>query len=252
MKKIFYIVLLLGFFAVPKQAFAYLDDYNGLLKDYVKPVVSNGIKYNGVNYDKWQFDKRHKKVRQALQNTDPSQLRSQRERLAFWINAYNFFTIDLIIQRGERDSIKDLGGVLETPWQRFRWSIGGNEYTLDNIEHDIIRKIGDPRIHFAVNCAAKSCPDLRREAYTTEKIDKQLDEQVRLTFANTTKGFAKVKDKNSIVLTKVMDWYEEDFSNGKLQIWMEQWKPELVDPKTSIGFFSYDWSLNSQPKEEKK
>lgn len=246
MKKfIFSFIVLIGLLT-PHTSYAYLDDYDGLLKDYVKPVKKDDIHYNGVDYDKWQFDKRHQRVRKILQKTDPDEFKTKAEKLAFWINAYNFFTIDLIIQRAERDSIKDLGGVVETVWERFRWDINGTQYTLDNIEHDIIRKMEEPRIHFALNCAAKSCPDLRNEAYRANKLNTQLNNQVVLTLNNKTKGFARENEQNLIYVSKVMEWYEDDFADGNLLLWLKPWKPLFVNGSTKIKFFPYDWSLNSQ------
>lgn len=246
MKKLILIVTLFVASILSHPAQAYVDDLDGLLKQHVKTVTVDGIKYNGVDYDAWSQDKRHKKVQKELQNTDPATLGSKSEKLAFWINAYNVFTIDLLIQKGERDSIKDLGGVFESPWERFKWTVSGKEYTLDQIEHKIIRPLGEPRIHFAINCAAKSCPDLRTEAYRANKLNAQLADQTKKTFANPTKGYAAVKGQNAIRVTKVMDWFKKDFNNGDLRSWLKPYFPAIVNDKTKVQFFNYDWSLNKQ------
>jgi hypothetical protein len=239
--------LLLAFLMIifAPSAKAYEQDLDGLLKAYVKPVSKSGIQYNGVNYDAWSQDARHKKVRNAIQAVNPEALSSDQEKLAFWINAYNFFTVDLLIKENERDSIKDLGGALSSPWKKYKWTVNGKEYSLDNIEHDIIRKFGEARIHFAVNCAAKSCPDLRAEAYTASNLDAQLEDQTRKTLTNNSKGYSYDANSNEIKLSKVMDWYKKDFNNGDLNTWMQKYKPE-VNNDTKIGFFNYDWSLNKQ------
>ena len=246
MNKFIFVITILFVSIFSQSAQAYVNDLDGLLKAYVKPVTVDGIRYNGVDYDAWSQDKRHKKVQKTLQETDPATLRTKKQKLAFWINAYNFFTIDLIIQRGERDSIKDLGGTFQSPWQRFKWDVNGKEYTLDDIEHEIIRPLGEPRIHFAINCAAKSCPDLRAEAYRANKLETQLADQVRLTFANPTKGYKKVVDENAVRVTKVMDWFKEDFNNGNLRSWLKPYFPIIINDKTRVRFFDYDWSLNKQ------
>ena len=246
MKKL---LLLLTFIILPitSQAYAqsYADDYDGLLKDYVKPATGDGISYNGVDYNSWAKDARHAKVRDAVLAIDPDSLTSKEEKLAYWINAYNILTIDLITRTGEQKSIKELGSIFKSPWDKYDWEIAGKKYTLNNIEHDTIRKMGEPRIHFAVNCAAKSCPDLRAEAYRADKLDAQLDEQTNLTLDNDTKGFSK-GNGNEVRVTKIMDWYGEDFDNGDVGSWLAAYRPDTVDAKTNVKFLKYDWSLNSQ------
>lgn len=222
---------------------SYERDLDGLLKDHVEPTTADGIDYNGVDYNAWGKDPRHAQVRDAILAVDPASLSSKEEQLAFWINAYNVLTIDLITRTDEQKSIKDLGNVFDSPWDKYTWEIHGKEHTLNNIEHDIIRKMGEPRIHFAVNCAAKSCPDLRAEAYSADKLDAQLEEQANLTLGNQTKGYRKEKG-NAVRVTKIMDWYGDDFDNGDLNSWLETYKPDEVNSDSKVSFFKYDWSLN--------
>ena len=229
---------------LPTSAKAYEDQLDGLLKSHLQTIAQKGITYNGIDYNAWGKDPRHIKVRDEILAVNPSHLTSRNEKLAYWINAYNILTIDLIIREDERDSIKNLGGIFTSTWQKNTWEIAGEDYSLDNIEHDIIRLLGEPRIHFAINCAAKSCPDLRAEAYRAEKLDSQLEEQTRLTFKNKTKGYKKGED-NSVTVTKVMDWFDEDFNDGNLNSWLANYFLE-INNDTDINFFSYDWSLNSQ------
>lgn len=226
-------------------AMAYEDTLDGLLKDHVKPITAGGIQYNGVDYDAWNKDPRHETVKKEILSTDVSSLKAKNEKLAFWINAYNFLTIDLIIREGERDTIKNLGGTFISPWKKHKWNIGGKSYTLDQIEHDTIRPLGEPQIHFAVNCAAISCPDLRNEVYRADKLDAQLKDQTNSTLNNTTKGYVKL-DGNAVKITKVMDWYDNDFSNGDLNEWLGVYKPNEVNANTNIDFFDYNWSLNKK------
>ncbi len=237
-------LLILSMVAIfwPMQAQAYIDDYDALLRDYVKPTKRGGITFNGVDYDSWTTDLRHSRAMDSLEKTQLSTLRTKKERLAFWINAYNLLTIDLIVGQGERDSIKNLGFLFRSPWVRYNWKIDGKLYTLDEIEHDIIRKIGEPRIHFAVNCAAISCPDLRNEAYRADSLDSQLRDQQERIFDNKTKGLRK--DGNTIYATKVMDWYEEDFSKGNPLKYLRKHAPSRVGEADDLRFFRYDWSLN--------
>lgn len=238
-------LLFLIFLVMPLSAQAYENDLNGLLKDNVKTVIAENTQYNGVNYDAWGKDPRHIKVRDAILAVMPKNLLSKNEKLAYWINAYNVLTIDLITREGESNSIKNLGGTFTSPWKKHKWVIAGKAYTLDDIEHKIIRPLGDARIHFAINCAAKSCPDLRTEAYRADRLNAQLEDQTKKTFQNSTKGY-KQDGENTVRVTKVMDWFDEDFNNGNLKTWLKAYFPNVVSEDTDIQFFDYDWSLNKQ------
>lgn len=216
--------------------------YGGLLSAHVRPASRNGIPYAGVDYEAWRRDARHAEALAALLASDPNSAVSRQEKLAYWINAYNFLTIDLITREGETRSIKNLGGLLVSPWKRFRWPIGGREMSLDDIEHGTIRKLGEPRIHFAVNCAAISCPDLRAEPYVAAILDAQLAGQVARTFANPAKGYSA--DGASVRVSKVMDWYRDDFDGGDVAGWIRANAPLNLPKGARIGFFAYDWTLN--------
>ena len=240
-----YIILTLVIFAAASPAHAYVDDLDGLLGEHVKAATANGVTYNGVDYDAWAADARHVKVRDEILKTNPATLSSKNEKLTFWINAYNVLTIDLITKEGERKSIKNLGTTFNSPWKKYTWRINGKDYTVDGIEHEIIRPLGEPRIHFAINCAAKSCPDLRAEAYRADRLETQLSEHTTLTLENQTKGFAAAGE-NTIRVSKVMDWFKKDFNNGDLRGWLTQYFPETINDQTNIKFFKYDWSLNKR------
>lgn len=247
MKKLLFSTALILSALSPQFAHAYFDDLDGLLGDHTKQVSRENITYNGVDYDAWAKDPRHATVRDEILSTNVNNLKSQDAKLAYWINAYNVLTIDLINSKNERDSIKNIGTVFTSAWKSHKWTFAdGRELHLDNIEHDIVRKFGDARIHFAVNCAAKSCPDLRDEAYRPNKLNAQLNEQTRLTLKNGTKGFEAVEGANIIRVSKVMDWFKEDFDDGNLNTWLEPYLGDRVNDSTKIKFFNYDWSLNKQ------
>lgn len=225
---------------------AYMDALDGLLKDHVKPVTESDISYNGVDYDSWKEDPRHAIVRDKILSTDLALLDTKNRKLAYWINAYNVLTIDLIIREDERESIKNLGNIFKSPWKKYTWSFAEKDYTLDEIEHKIIRKFKEPKVHFAINCAAISCPDLRIESYRPQILDSQLEDQTISTFKNRKKGYAKIKGKNKIRVTKVMKWYDEDFKNGDLASWLKPYFPDKINDKTSVRFLKYNWDLNKQ------
>jgi len=242
MKKL---LILLALFQLSFNTHAYVNDLDGLLKSHVKTTTKSGIQYNAVNYTAWGKDPRHTKVRDEILKKNANDLASKDEKLAYWINTYNVLTIDLITREKETESIKNLGSLFKNPWKRFSWKINGKNYTLDSIEHGIIRKLNDPRIHFAINCAAKSCPDLRKEAYRANKLNAQLQHQVNLTLSNSTKGFKSTNGNKAVKVSKVMDWFAEDFNSGNINKWLQTYKKQTVNDNTKIGYFDYDWSLNN-------
>jgi hypothetical protein len=174
---------------------------------------------------------------------------SRDERLAYWINAYNAFTVKLIIDHYPVGSIKDIkSGIpfVNTVWDIKFINIEGEEYDLNNIEHGIIRpRFEEPRIHFAVNCAAISCPKLGNRAYTAEKLDAQLTQAAR--------AFLRDNDKNklsegSVQLSKIFTWYGGDFkTNGRTIIeYINQYAPIKVNENAEVDYLDYSWNLNEQ------
>lgn len=172
---------------------------------------------------------------------NPVQFSSRDEKMAFWINTYNFLTIDLIVRKNEHETIKNLGGLFSSPWTEHNWVLGGGkDYTLDDIEHKILRPMGDARIHFAINCASISCPDLRMEAYRAAKLDQQLDEQVALTLASKSKGLRIERD--TLYVSRIFDWFRKDFEGGDIKAWLGRYRE--INNGISINYMDYDWSLN--------
>jgi len=228
--------------AADAQYDRFVEVYGSLLDDHVRPARKSGITYAGVDYVAWRKDPRHAEALAVLLASNPAMAGSRAEKLAYWINAYNFLTVDLIVREGEAQSIKNLGGIFSSPWKSFQWPVGGGQRSLDDIEHGIIRKLGEPRIHFAVNCAAISCPDLRGEPYAAATLDTQLAEQVARTFANPTKGYAA--NGKSVRVSKVMDWYGNDFNGGDVATWIRENAPVTMPSGVRVGFFAYDWALN--------
>ncbi len=155
--------------------------YGELLSQYVK---DGQVDYGGFKKSETQLDM----YLEYLAATDPMPM-AEKDRFAFYINAYNAYTIKLILKNFEEsqppDSIKDIGSFFTKPWSIEFVQIGGKTYTLDNIEHDILRPtFKDARVHFAVNCASKSCPLLLSEPYSGAKLDHQLDSSTRAFINN--------------------------------------------------------------------
>ncbi len=216
--------------------------YDELLQDYVKGGSKEGISLTLVDYDSWGRDERHKKAMIQIKKADPLTLKSVEETLAFWINTYNLLTIDLILQKGESQSIRNLGGLFGNPWDNFKWQVGPKSYTLNDIEHSILRSLNEPRVHFALNCASLSCPDLMPEAYSPEKIYTTLDARTKDFLANSTKGIqVESRSGESIVkLSQIFKWYRDDFSS------IEKFVTQYTGLKNLYieSYIKYNWNLN--------
>lgn len=174
---------------------------------------------------------------------------SRDERLAYWINAYNAFTVKLVADHYPVKSIKDIkNGIpfVNTVWDIKFIEIEGQTYDLNNIEHGIIRpKFDEPRIHFAVNCAARSCPRLNNRAYTAEKLDAQLTQAAKAFLADEEKNEIS---PNAVRLSKIFTWYGGDFkSDGQSIIdYINQYAPTKVNADAALSYLEYNWSLNDQ------
>lgn len=168
---------------------------------------------------------------------------SRDERLAYWINAYNAFTVKLIVDHYPVGSIKDIkNGIpfVNTVWDIKFIQIEGREYDLNNIEHGIIRpKFDEPRIHMAVNCAAISCPKLQNEAYTAEKLNAQLDRASREFLSNENKN---VIASDQLKLSKIFSWYRGDFDS--VIEFVDKYTETDINENADIEYLDYDWALN--------
>jgi hypothetical protein len=188
------------------------------------------------------------------------------QQMAFLINAYNAFTVELILTKyPDLDSIKDLGGFLSTPWKPKWIPLLGEQVSLDGIEHERLRARGrydDPRIHFAVNCASVGCPMLREQAFVADRLDAQLDEQALRFLGDRTRNRYDPR-AGELRVSKIFDWYGEDFRLGHRGIaslpgYLARFADLLADApadsarvragEADIGFLDYDWALNDAPR----
>jgi hypothetical protein len=217
--------------------------YDALLESYVH---EGKVDYSGLQSEENKLDQYLK----MLENVDPAEL-SRNEQFAFYINVYNAWTLKLILtEYPDVSSIKDLGGFLQSPWKKKFVKIDGGLTTLDHVEHDILRpRFGDPRVHFAINCAAKSCPPLRSEAYRGDILDKQLDDSTR-RFLNDPQNYRLEGD--DLHVSRIFKWFKEDFEDGVLAFYLKfaegDLKQKLEDRKENIDvkYLDYDWSLNTK------
>jgi hypothetical protein len=174
------------------------------------------------------------------------------ERLALLINAYNACTLRLILDFYPVKSIMDIPAPKR--WADRRWKVGGHEWSLDQIEHEQIRaRFDEPRVHFALVCAAMGCPPLRREAYAGDRLDAQLEDQARRVHGSE-RWFRFDRDHDVVWLTKLYDWYAKDFErkSGSVTAYAAAYAPDLKRALQSglrpeIRWIDYDWSLNDQP-----
>jgi len=225
--------------------------YRWVLQRYTRPVPEEGG--TRVDYRALRSEPRWARLIGALRSRDPGDLASRDARLAFWINAYNIFAIDLVLQNYPVSSIRDVGSFIRPVWGRHAGEIGGRAYTLGEIEHEILRPLGDPRIHGAIVCASISCPDLLREPYVTSRISAQLDRSMQSWLAHSDKGFRLDEQKRIIHLSPIFDWFEEDFeSQGGVLAFLtvyappekRRWLSSHSRPEVTLEYMDYDWGLN--------
>ena len=234
------------------------QDYARVLQTYVDD--RGLVDYAGLQANREGLDRFNRSLGEVSADTYASW--SDREKIAFLSNAYNAFTLQSIIDREPLvDSIRDIRGV----WNRRKFNLAGEEKTLDNIEHDILRKdFNEPRIHVALVCAAISCPPLRNEPYLPEKLDAQLNDQTA-KFANSSLGFELDRQDNKVYLSSIFKWYGKDFINtystdeefngnkqqrAVLNYFSSQLAPQdvrfLRENNYKVKYLDYDWSLNKQ------
>ncbi len=237
------IVLFISILVSAIHAHAKVDNtiYASLLK---KHVIKNRVNYDGLKKDELKLDT----YLAILSNTDVDSL-LKTEQFAFYINAYNAFTIKLILTKYPGiNSIKEIGTFFTNPWQKKFIILQKRTVTLDHIEHDILRpRFKDARVHFSINCASKSCPRLRNEPYESTTLEAQLDEQAKLFINDKKNSFFK---DNTLFLSKIFSWFGEDFSQKPIQFILQYANDDLKAAIRSAGhdiklsYLSYDWSLN--------
>ena len=224
--------------------------FDVLLKRYVD---SDGY----VKYSDWHSSEEDRRQLQQylkeLSQADLNKPASHEARLAFWINAYNAVTIEGILQEYPTDSIRNhtsrLGGY--NIWKDLPLKVGGRSYSLDAIEHQILRKMSEPRIHFAIVCASVGCPRLLNEAYTSERVNEQLALNARDFFSRTQN--LRLEPNGTLQVSSILKWFGADFGSseeariGYLQTYFPtQIQQQLGRTTPNVTYLNYDWSLNDQ------
>jgi len=174
-------------------------------------------------------------------------LSSNNEKLAFYINTYNILALKMVLDHWPLDSIKDVGYFLSPVWGKEAGFIDGESVSLDDIENRKIRTLGEARIHFAIVCASVSCPDLRNEPYTANKLHQQLNEQVQIFLGNDKKGLLLANNK--IEVSKIFKWFQDDFNKaGGVEAFIRRYRSDLPVLAKFSGYIDYDWSVNALSK----
>jgi len=245
--------------AAPAAALAAPPDYrtwNDLLARYYDPV--RGMRYKEL---KARDAQTLAALRQRMAEVDPASL-SRPDQLAYWINLYNVSVVAVVVEHYPVDSIRDIStdpiirlNVFKKPYVKAK----GGAISLNDVENDRLREgFKDPRIHFAINCAALSCPPIRTEAYVGSRIGEQLDDQAR-RFLNGPRGVHLAKDGDALVVhtTKIMDWFGEDFDKwggGRLAFLKRYVSPEKraeidrAGGNVNLDYDDYSWKLNDASK----
>ena len=189
----------------------------------------------------------------GLVDADPDGLGGRAERLAFWIDVYNILAIDLVLRHPGIGSIREIGSLLRPVWNRDAGRVGGRERSLGEIEHEILRPLGEPRIHGAIVCASVSCPPLRRKPFTAARLDAELDEQMRRWLASPAKGLRVDRESATLHLSRVFDWFAADFeADGGVLAFVSRYAPAPERAwlaaragDVRIRPLPYDWTLNA-------
>lgn len=206
--------------------------WDKLLKKHVS--AEGNVNYQGFKNDKEAFEN----YLSALSQNAPTDSWSRAEKLAYWINVYNAFTVKLIIDNYPLESIKDI----KKPWDQEFFKIAGKPFNLNKVEHEILREMGEPRIHFAINCASFSCPRLFNEAFSADKLEDQL-QKAAIGFVNDKKRNQISTDE--VEISKIFRWFSKDFEKeGDIIDFLNKYSKVKINSKAKVRYKDYDWTLN--------
>ena len=208
----------------------------------VKQGKKNGVELALVDYQALKKNGKLDAVYQTISAFPLESLANREEKLAFYINTYNILALKMVLDHWPEESIKDSGSFFSPVWDKPAGKIGGKTVTLGEIEHEILRPMGEPRIHMVIVCASVSCPDLRNEPYASGQLDTQLNEQTKLFLNNIGKGLRT--GKKTIQTSRIFDWFEEDFQRvGGVDVFIRSYQPDLPEIKIKANL-PYDWNIN--------
>lgn len=228
------------------------SQWDRLLKKYVD---QNGF----VNYQGLQRSTADRQMLQqylqSLSTVNPNQKASRQGQLAYWINAYNAVTVEGILQKYPTTSIRNHTAKLVgyNIWHDLKLHVGGQAYSLDFMEHKILRKMNEPRIHFAIVCASIGCPRLLNEAYTAQQLEQQLDTNTKDFFARS-QNFRYDAASRRFYISAILDWFGSDFGATKsdqlrtISPWLPTRAAQQAAASNSVSMkvLDYNWQLNNQ------
>jgi len=219
-----------------RAADGWTDNYDRLLKKY----VSGG----GVKYAAWKSNagdlKELQTVVDGIGAANPSSM-SRNDQLAFYINAYNAWILHEALGKYPTKSVKD---TLFTFFTGKRIKVAGQQTSFNTLEKETIRsKFSEPRVHFALNCASQSCPPLSADAYRGSTLEAQLEKLSR-DFVNSSKGVAYQEGAKTVALSKIFDWYKDDFKDGGPVAFINKRRSKPLPTDAKISYQDYNWNLN--------
>lgn len=233
--------------------------YGELLASYWRPTVTiHGVDTTVFDYAQMTRDaqmpgSQFEQTLKAIEHVEPTQLLNPNEAKAFWINAYNFAAMRLVIDHYPVDSIRSLSiSLIKYPWSKKAIQIGGSSYSLKQIEKDILlKRFNDPRIIFAVSCAAVSCPDRMAQPFTAQLLDEQLVAMIRTFFTNPGKGLRLDRNERILTLSWILKkdkYLFQDRERGVLDFVLPYLERDIrewleINP-VEIKYFTHDWTLN--------
>ncbi len=227
------------------KAHAQVEPDVSALWDQWDTILQNIVRDGLVDYSRAKSLTEFQAFIAELKSINFKELPTEPQRKAFLINAYNALTVELLLKHYPVDSIKDIGGWFSGPWSIGVYPVGDEVLTLDDIEHENLRPMGDPRIHYAINCASMSCPILRDTAFRAEQLQQQLDEQ-RHTFITSERGVQFVEGgAGDVKVSKIFSWFKQDWggTDGVLSM-LQAHHPRGKEIRDIDGYRQYDWSLN--------
>jgi len=234
-------------------------DFDAILRERVDDA--GRVDYAGLKANREGLDAYVGRLAKVSPKSHPGQFLSEQEKLAYWINAYNALTLKGVIGAYPTKSVKDikyLSGFFNRTW----FMVGGESYTLNNIEHDVIRKeFKEPRIHAAINCASIGCPRLERQAFFAEGLEERLEAAMR-TFLNESRNATVNASAKTVTLSKIFDWFESDFTEWYIAkynvddahildyvaLYLGE-NENRLDSSWKVKYHAYDWALNDQNSE---
>lgn len=236
MRKIFALLTLLFAFNIQAQT----STFNALLQKNVD--IKGNVNYKGLKSEEAKLDN----YLGYLKATTPSTSWSKNKQKAFWMNAYNAYTIKLILDNYPLKSIRSIKQKGKGAWDIPFAVVGGKSYSLNHIEHKILRaKLFDPRIHVGVNCASGSCPKLHNKAFTESNVNSELEKLMKIFVNDPTRN--KTTDSKKVALSEIFNWYKGDFTKkGSLIDYLNKYSNTKLEPKARISYLTYNWNLNGK------